>query len=65
MTNTAHDFGLCIMVEGFSKVQYAGIPVVRQLSFDFKGKRKQEYKEIGSAGGMAQVVECLPSKSES
>jgi hypothetical protein len=64
MTNTRHDFGLCTTVDGFSKVQYVGIPMVRQLSFAFKGRRKQEYKEIGSVGGMTQVVECLPRKSK-
>jgi hypothetical protein len=57
MTNTARDFGLCITVGGFSKVRYAGIPNVRQLRFALKGRRKQEYKEIGNAGGVAQLVD--------
>jgi hypothetical protein len=57
MTNSAHDFGLCITVGGFSKVRYAGIPNVRQLRFALKGRRKQEYQEIGKAGGVAQLVD--------
>jgi hypothetical protein len=55
MTNTRHDFGLCIKVDGFFKVRYAGIPIVRQLRFAFKGRTKQEYKEIESAGGVVRV----------
>jgi hypothetical protein len=54
MTNTAPDFGLCITVDGFSKVRYSGIPKVRQLRFALKGRRKQEYKEIGRDGGMVK-----------
>jgi hypothetical protein len=64
MTNTGHYYGLFITVDGFWKVTYADIPVVKQLSFAFKGRRKQEYQEIGGAGGVAQVVGCLPSKCE-
>jgi hypothetical protein len=54
MTNSTHDFGLCIRLGGFSKVRYAGIPKVRQLWFALKGRRKQEYKEIGRDGGMVK-----------
>jgi hypothetical protein len=64
MTNTARDFGLCITVGGFSKVRYADIPKVRQLRFTPKWKRKQEYKELGSAGGVANGVGFLPSQFE-
>jgi hypothetical protein len=54
MTTIAHDFGLCITADGFSKVRYADIPKVRQLRFGLKGRRKQEYKEIGRDGGMVK-----------
>jgi hypothetical protein len=53
MINRAHDFGLFITVEGFSKVRYAGTPLTTKKSFAFQGRRKQRYKEIGKAGGVA------------
>jgi hypothetical protein len=38
--------------------------MVRQRSFALKCRRKQQYKEIGRTGGVAEMVECLPSKCE-